>query len=95
TKRPSCYEATLRIQRADVSDARQFTLLVENEKGVDSVSVSLRVIEPVSMTAVIGVIIGCLVFLVLVTLCLLYAFRTERWCFKQRLEIQRPSAAKG
>ncbi|XP_065561304.1 hemicentin-1-like [Artemia franciscana] len=84
TKRPSCYEATLRIQRADVSDARQFTLLVENEKGVDSVSVSLRVIEPVSMTAVIGVIIGCLVFLVLVTLCLLYAFRTERWCFKQK-----------
>lgn len=36
------------------------------------------------MSTVIGIVIACLVILVLVTLIVLYAFKTEKWCFSQR-----------
>ncbi|XP_065561101.1 hemicentin-2-like isoform X2 [Artemia franciscana] len=79
-KKPSCYEARLKIQRVELSDARIFRLVVENEKGSDVVDVTLKVTEPVSMAAVIGVIIACIIFLVVVSLCLLYAFKSEGCC---------------
>lgn len=37
--------------------------------------------EPMSMTVVIGVVVACLALLVLVTLVVLYTFKTEKWCF--------------
>lgn len=40
--------------------------------------------EPVSMSTVIGIVIACLVILVLVTLIVLYAFKTEKWCFSRK-----------
>ncbi|KAK2702406.1 hypothetical protein QYM36_018983 [Artemia franciscana] len=114
-KKPSCYEARLKIQRVELSDARIFRLVVENEKGSDVVDVTLKVTgpfifsskmlkylhckhdqkdpavirgtykileqpKPVSMAAVIGVIIACIIFLVVVSLCLLYAFKSEGCC---------------
>ena len=42
-KKPSCYEARLKIQRVELSDARIFRLVVENEKGSDVVDVTLKV----------------------------------------------------
>ncbi|MPC36717.1 hypothetical protein E2C01_030185 [Portunus trituberculatus] len=53
--------------------------------------------EPVSMSTVIGIVIACLVILVLVTLIVLYAFKTEKWCFSLTaalsLETKRGSSA--
>ncbi|XP_068228403.1 fasciclin-3-like [Palaemon carinicauda] len=97
--REDCYAARLRVQGADAADARDYHLNVENDKGADQYTVSLSVnglvdkpplqrvppsAEPVSMSTVIGIVIGCLVILVLVTLIVLYAFKTEKWCFSQR-----------
>lgn len=36
------------------------------------------------MSTVIGIVIACLVILVLVTLIVLYAFKTEKWCFSRK-----------
>ncbi|XP_047472072.1 irregular chiasm C-roughest protein-like isoform X7 [Penaeus chinensis] len=97
--REDCYAARLRVQHADVADARDYILNVENDKGKDRYAVGLRVnghvdkpplqrvppsAEPVSMSTVIGIVIACLVVLVIVTLFVLYAFKTEKWCFSQR-----------
>ncbi|XP_066948051.1 irregular chiasm C-roughest protein-like isoform X2 [Macrobrachium rosenbergii] len=97
--REDCYAARLRVQGADAADARDYHLNVENDKGADQYTVSLLVnglvdkpplqrvppsAEPVSMSTVIGIVIACLVVLVLVTLLVLYAFKTEKWCFSQR-----------
>lgn len=82
--RQDCYAARLRVQHADVADARDYILNVENDKGKDRYAVGLKVNEPVSMSTVIGIVIACLVVLVIVTLFVLYAFKTEKWCFSQR-----------
>ncbi|KAG0716419.1 Kin of IRRE-like protein 2 [Chionoecetes opilio] len=82
--REDCYFARLRVQGVDVADSRDYILNVQNEKGADRYAVGLRVNEPVSMSTVIGIVIACLVILVLVTLIVLYAFKTEKWCFSQR-----------
>lgn len=39
--------------------------------------------EPVSMATVIAVVIACLFLIIVVTLCLLYAYRSERCCFNR------------
>nr|XP_053642506.1 basement membrane-specific heparan sulfate proteoglycan core protein-like [Cherax quadricarinatus] len=97
--REDCYSARLRVQGVDIADARDYVLNVENDKGADRYAVGLLVnghvdkpplqrvppsAEPVSMSTVIGIVIACLVVLVLVTLIILYAFKTEKWCFSQR-----------
>ena len=40
--------------------------------------------EPVSMATVIAVVIACLFLILVVTLCLLYAYRSERCCFDRK-----------
>lgn len=40
--------------------------------------------EPMSMTVVIGVVVACLALLVIVTLFVLYTFKTEKWCFARK-----------
>ncbi|XP_045117706.1 irregular chiasm C-roughest protein-like isoform X3 [Portunus trituberculatus] len=82
--REDCYSAKLRVQGVDVTDSRDYILNVQNDKGADRYAVGLRVNEPVSMSTVIGIVIACLVILVLVTLIVLYAFKTEKWCFSQQ-----------
>ncbi|KAG7162613.1 Kin of IRRE-like protein 3-like, partial [Homarus americanus] len=101
--REDCYSARLLVQGVDIADARDYVLNVENDKGADRYAVGLLVnghvdkpplqrvppsAEPVSMSTVIGIVIACLVILVLVTLIVLYAFKTEKWCFS-RLESHR------
>uniref|UniRef100_A0A2P2I5N8 Kin of IRRE-like protein 3 n=1 Tax=Hirondellea gigas TaxID=1518452 RepID=A0A2P2I5N8_9CRUS len=76
-----CYAARLVVQHADHADARNYYFNVENERGADRYAVALAVREPMSMTVVIGVVVACLALLVLVTLLVLYTFKTEKWCF--------------
>lgn len=42
-KREDCYVATLHINQADIQDARPYYLVVENERGTDRHSISLKV----------------------------------------------------
>lgn len=42
-KRDDCYLATLHINQADIQDARPYYLVVENERGIDRHSISLKV----------------------------------------------------
>jgi hypothetical protein len=42
-KREDCYIATLHINQADIQDARPYYLVVENERGTDRHSISLKV----------------------------------------------------
>ncbi|XP_045034449.1 kin of IRRE-like protein 3 isoform X6 [Daphnia magna] len=84
-KRDECYETRLRIQRVEMNDARHYYLTVENDKGSDTFYVTLTVkVEPVSMATVIAVVIACLFLIIVVTLCLLYAYRSERCCFDRK-----------
>ncbi|XP_046443762.1 kin of IRRE-like protein 1 isoform X6 [Daphnia pulex] len=83
-KRDECYETRLRIQRVEMNDARHYYLTVENDKGSDTFYVTLTVKEPVSMATVIAVVIACLFLIIVVTLCLLYAYRSERCCFDRK-----------
>lgn len=85
-KRDECYETRLRIQRVELNDGRHYYLTVENEKGSDSFYVTLNVKEPIPMATVIAVGIACLFVIIVVTLCLLYAYRSERCCFNHHGE---------
>lgn len=42
-KREDCYLATLHINQADIQDARPYYLVVENERGTDRHSITLKV----------------------------------------------------
>jgi hypothetical protein len=42
-KREDCYLATLHITQADIQDARPYYLVVENERGIDRHSITLKV----------------------------------------------------
>lgn len=42
-RREDCYLATLHINQADVQDARPYYLVVENERGADRHSITLKV----------------------------------------------------
>lgn len=42
-KREDCYLATLHINQADIQDARPYYLVVENERGIDRHSITLKV----------------------------------------------------
>lgn len=75
-----CFEARLIIHNTESSDARKYTLHVSNEKGEASFDVSLRVKEPVTMSAVIGIVVGCIVVVVIVVLVVAYLLKKER-CF--------------
>ncbi|XP_021944481.1 kin of IRRE-like protein 3 isoform X3 [Folsomia candida] len=89
--RTDCYEARLRVSRTDSADSRNYYLNIENSKGNDRYSVVLQVrgfdfitfADPVSMATVIGVIIGCLILLVVVSMFIVYAFKAEKWCFSK------------
>ncbi|XP_066976526.1 kin of IRRE-like protein 3 isoform X2 [Macrobrachium rosenbergii] len=97
--REDCYTARLWVQSVDHSDARDYQLYVENSKGADSYTVSLFVngdvhkpllqrvppsAEALLMSTIIGAVIVLLVLLIIITLLVLYAFKTERWCFSRR-----------
>ncbi|XP_037087686.1 uncharacterized protein LOC119108205 [Pollicipes pollicipes] len=79
-----CYRARLRVLQVTAADERDYYLKVQNDRGSDQYGLALRVKEPVTMTAVISLVCGCLVLLVLVVALLLYAFKKEKWCFSQK-----------
>ncbi|XP_068229756.1 fasciclin-3-like [Palaemon carinicauda] len=96
--REDCYTARLWVQSVDHSDARDYQLYVENSKGADGYTVRLFVngdvhkpllqrvppsAEALLMSTIIGAVIVLLVLLIIITLLVLYAFKTERWCFSQ------------
>ena len=51
-------------------------------------------VEPVSMATVIAVVIACLFLIIVVTLCLLYAYRSERCCFNRESSLLSPQTIK-
>lgn len=79
-----CYESRLVIQRVESDDFRKFTLFVDNGKGKASYSVALEVKEPLSMTLVIGITIGGILFIVVFLTIFVYLVRSEKMCFKRR-----------
>ncbi|CAG0881330.1 unnamed protein product [Darwinula stevensoni] len=83
-RRQGCHEAKLTIKEVEMVDARKYTFLVKNEHGEDSSFLELHIKEQVTITTVIGIVIGCALVLVLALLLLLYAFKAEKWCFSQR-----------
>lgn len=42
-QREDCYQATLHINQADITDSRPYYLVVENERGADRHSITLKV----------------------------------------------------
>ncbi|KAL7637906.1 UNVERIFIED_CONTAM: hypothetical protein RMT77_011519 [Armadillidium vulgare] len=86
-----CYQARLRIQNVEMTDAQKYHLTVQNEKGDDKYYVSLTVKEPITMSTIIGIVTTCLVILVIVTIIMFYAFKAEKCCFAHLSLINYPS----
>ncbi|KAG5681586.1 hypothetical protein PVAND_011002 [Polypedilum vanderplanki] len=87
-KREDCYIATLHINQADSQDARPYYLVVENERGTDRHSITLKVEgifpEPLEMSYLLGIAVGCLAALFILLCWCIYAIRAKKCCFKNR-----------
>lgn len=78
-----CYESRLVIQRVESDDSRKFTLFVDNGKGKTSYSVALEVKEPLSLTLMIGITVGGILFIIVFLTIFVYLVRSEKMCFKR------------
>jgi len=66
--KPTCFKAILSIANTDLSDERDYTLFVENSRGVTQSIIKLKVNSPVS--AAIMITIGLIVLIMLLALTL-------------------------
>jgi len=69
SSKPTCFQATLSIVNTDPSDQREYTLFVENERGITEGIIRLKVVAPLSAGVMIA--IGFIVFIMLFTLTIL------------------------
>ncbi|CAO1380023.1 unnamed protein product [Diamesa hyperborea] len=87
-QREDCYLATLHINQADAQDSRPYYLVVENERGSDRHSITLKVEgmfpEPLELSYFLGIAVGCLAALFIFFCWCIYAIRAKKCCFKNR-----------
>ncbi|XP_076333580.1 irregular chiasm C-roughest protein-like isoform X1 [Tachypleus tridentatus] len=79
-----CYEARLLIHNVESSDSRKYTIHIENFKGEEIYTVNLVVREPLSMSMVIGITVGCIVLLVAILTILLCFLKKRKSVFKRK-----------
>jgi len=82
--RKDCYTAQLTINGVAAGDDRTYYFMAENERGQLRAAVRLAVTDPISMGAVIGIAVSCLVLAVVFLLGLVYSRRTRSCCFRDR-----------
>lgn len=74
----NCFDSTLLIKDTDLSDEREYTLIIENEKGRESGIVQLRVTTPLSATLLIAIALSVIIFITLITIIALMLIRRKR-----------------
>lgn len=81
-----CYEAKLLVENVEKSDSRKYVLHIENVKGQEMYAVTLSVKEPVALSMVIGVAVGCAAFLVVLIIIAIYIIiKKKKYLFKGKL----------
>ncbi|XP_076350236.1 irregular chiasm C-roughest protein-like isoform X2 [Tachypleus tridentatus] len=78
-----CYEARLIIRNVESSDSRKYTIHIENFKGEEVYSVTLKVREPMSMSLVIGVAVGSIVILVVLVVVALFVLKKHKYLLRR------------
>lgn len=74
----NCFDSTLLIKDTDLSDEREYTLFIENDKGRESGIVKLRVVTPLSATLLIAIALSVIIFVTLITIIALMLIRRKR-----------------
>ena len=77
-----CFTSSLVIMDLLPADAGNYTLVIENGEGKAVHSVELRVSDPISMTALIGLVSASLVTLVVSLVATAFAYRRRSLCFR-------------
>ena len=67
----NCYDSTLLIKDTDISDERDYILLIENEKGSQEGVVQLRVVTPLSTTFLVAILLSILLLIFVISICTL------------------------
>jgi hypothetical protein len=73
-----CFEATLLIKDTDLSDQRDYTLVIENERGVQEGIVKLRVVTPLSATLLIATFLSIIIVVFVIGVVTLMFVRRKR-----------------
>ncbi|XP_013787845.2 carcinoembryonic antigen-related cell adhesion molecule 5-like isoform X2 [Limulus polyphemus] len=81
--RDDCYEARLIIRNVEGSDSRKYTIHIVNFKGEEDYGVTLKVREPVSVSMVIGVAVGCIIVLVVLIVVGLFVLKKHKYLFRR------------
>ena len=73
-----CYEAHLEIRDTDISDERDYTLFVQNEYGVASRILRLKVVSPISMGLVVASALAVIFATILLSFLLMMLMKCRR-----------------
>lgn len=74
----NCFEATLLIKDTDLSDQRDYTLVIENERGIQEGVVKLRVVTPLSATLLIATFLSVIIVVFIIGVVTLMFIRRKR-----------------
>lgn len=73
-----CYDSTLLIRDTDLSDERDYVLVIENERGVQEGVVQLRVVTPLSGTALVAIALAIILLIFVISIVTLLMVRKAR-----------------
>ena len=73
-----CYDSTLLIRDTELSDERDYVLVIENERGVQEGVVQLRVVTPLSAATLLAIALATAVLVGVVALLALTLVRRAR-----------------
>lgn len=73
-----CYDSTLLIRDTDVSDERDYVLVIENERGVNEGVVQLRVVTPLSAATLIAIALTIIIVIFIISIVTLLMVRKAR-----------------
>ena len=82
SERKDCYTSTITFNPVTSEDARTYYLVAENERGELRNGVKLTVTDPISMGAVIGIAVSCLVLISFLLVCIVCSRKHRSCCFK-------------
>lgn len=74
----NCFDSTLLIRDTDLSDERDYTLVIENERGSQEGIVQLRVVTPLSATLLIAIALSIVIVIFVISVITLMLIRRKR-----------------
>ncbi|RWS11108.1 cell adhesion molecule-like protein, partial [Dinothrombium tinctorium] len=73
-----CFEASLLIKDTDISDQRDYVLVVENERGMSEGLIKLKVVKPLSATLVVATLLSIIAVILIISIITLLLIKRKR-----------------